>query len=282
MKSEHQELVAEVDTLKKKVAARDQELEKTLVQAETQMVELQGKLDEANELLRSNQASLGIRVENLELDQQELRGLSEDSQNEVAALSQNLGEARGELDERIKKLEEATNQANSVPEGKQALFAAAESALKRNDYRQARQMYRIFISRYPEDKKAAEARFKIGQSLFNERDYRSALGEFYWIVQNRPNSEMIHDALYYSGLAFAKLGQCDKAIAYFEALARKDSGTPKRYVQQASKQIDTLKKDQGKICSDKAKNEEGRSKAADKDKRKNPVPGQSRRKPTRS
>jgi hypothetical protein len=61
----------------------------------------------------------------------------------------------------------------------------------------------------------------------------------------------VHDAVYYSGLAFAKLGQCDKSLAYFKALVKEGSGAPDRYKKQAIKQIETLEKDAGKICTDR-------------------------------
>ena len=76
-------------------------------------------------------------------------------------------------------------------------------------------------------------------------------------MQNAPQSEVVHDAVYYSGLAFAKLGQCDKSLAYFKALLKPDSGAPDRYKKQATKQIETLEKDAGKICTDKQSEDEG-------------------------
>ena len=256
MKWEHDELAAEVMTLRKKVAERDQQLEQTLAQAQDQMALVGDQLDEAEDLLRRNQASLGVRVDNLEYDLADVRGVAEDSQNEVAALTQNIADSRTEVDERLATVEGTLNAETVIPEGKTDLFRAAERALDKKEYGQARRLFRTYLSRYPNDTKEAETRFKIGQTLFSERDYRSALGEFYWLVQNAPDSEVIHDAVYYSGLAFAKLGQCDKSIAYFQAVIAEDSGAPDRYQKQAKKQIQTLEKDTGKICTDRAQPED--------------------------
>jgi hypothetical protein len=60
---------------------------------------------------------------------------------------------------------------------------------------------------------------------------------------------VIPDALYYSGLAFAKLGQCKNAIAYFDALMSKKTKAPQHYREKAKEQIDILKKDKGEICN---------------------------------
>jgi TolA-binding protein len=255
MKSEHDELAAEVMTLRKKVADRDTQLEETLVKAQEQMAVVEEQLDAAEKILRNNQASIGVRVDNLEFDSADVRGIAEDSLNELAALSQNVADSRTELDQRLTAVEQTLNAETDIPEGKTVLLREAERALKSKEYGRARRLFRTYLSRYPSDAKEPEVRFKIGQTLFSERDYRSALGEFYWLVQNAPETDVIHDAVYYSGLAFAKLGQCDKAIAYFNAIVKKDSAAPDRYKTQAEKQIKTLEADTGKICGDRRTDE---------------------------
>jgi TolA-binding protein len=255
MKSEHDELAAEVMTLRKKVAERDTELQETLTKAQEQMAEVETQLAAAESILRENAASIGVRVDNLEVDLAEVRGAAENSLNELAALTQNVADSRAEIDTRLTTVEQKLNAETDIPEGKTDLLRAAEQSLTNKEYGRARRLFRTYLSRYPADPKEAEVRFKIGQTLFSERDYRSALGEFYWLVQNAPDSEIVHDAVYYSGLAFAKLGQCDKSLAYFNALVKEDSGAPDNYKKQAAKQIETLQKDTGKICTDRQTDE---------------------------
>ncbi len=265
LQPQHDALEKEVWDLRKKVEARDQEMAATLVAAADQMAKVEAQLQQAEELLHTNQANLGVRVENLEYDLSLVRGQAEDSLNELAALTQNMVESRADVDSRLGKVETAINADADIPEGKTDLLKDAERTLDKKDYPRARRLFRTYLSRYPGDPKEAEVRFKIGLTLFSERDYRSALGEFYWLVQNAPESEVIHDAVYYSGLAFAKLGQCEKSLAYFKAVLKKDSGAPERYKTQAKKQIETLEKDEGKMCTDKGKPDEAEADAADKD-----------------
>jgi TolA-binding protein len=257
MKADHDELEREVMTLRKKVAERDSQLQETLVRAQEQMARVEEQLDAAEKILRHNQASIGVRVDNLEFDLAEVRGAAEDSLNELAALNQNVADSRAELDQRLTKVETSLNAATDIPEGKSDLLREAERALTGKDYGRARRLFRTYLSRYPSDVKEPEVRFKIGQTLFSERDYRSALGEFYWLVQNAADSAIIHDAVYYSGLAFAKLGQCEKSIAYFKAITKQGSGAPDNYVKQSKKQIETLEKDDGKICIEKRSDDDG-------------------------
>ncbi len=241
---QHNELEREVDELKKQVAARDQELQLTLEKAREQSEEL-------DKLLRTRAATMGVRLDNTEADVADLRGEAEDNRNEVAAMSSQLDELQASVDSRITELETKLNQATDIPEGKKDLLREADRLMRAKDYKAARRLFRTYISRYPEDASNAEVRFNIGLSLYSERDFRSALGEFYWVVQNAPDSSVINDSLYYSGLAFAKLGQCEKAIAYFKALSG-DKAAPERYRSRADEQIKTLTGDDGTICTDRA------------------------------
>lgn len=245
---QHQALERELQRVSKELEARGRQLE--------EMNARQGQAPPSEQSIRESLAKLGARVESIELDAAEVRGIAETSVNEIAANKQNLTEMRVELDRRIAEVASKLGQVTDLPEGKKELLAEAERLLKAKDYKQARRLFRTYLSRYPDETTAPEVRFNIGLTLYSERDYRSALGEFYWIVQNAKSSPLVHDALYYSGLAFAKLGECEKAMAYFNALVKKDSKAPDKYKQSAQQQIDTLSKDTGQLCTDRAPKEE--------------------------
>jgi TolA-binding protein len=162
-----------------------------------------------------------------------------------------MQELRTEVDQRLSKLEEKLNEATNIPEGKDELWSEAERQLQKKNYKLARQLWRTFISRYPGDAKLAQANFQVGLTFFSERDYKSALGQFYNIIQQYSEDPIVSDALYYSGLGFAKLGQCKNATAYFEALLRPKSGASPQYQKAARDQIEILKKDNGDLCFDR-------------------------------
>lgn len=248
LKAQHDELAREVDTLKRNVASQEQQLGEQVGELQALAEQLEAKVKEAEELLRRNQADLGLRVENLEVDAQELRGQAENAEFGASAVNQQLAELRGDLDQRIATLEAKLDEATNIPEKKSELLAVAQQMLKDKKYKGARRLLRTYQSRYPGDEKFPEVQFDIGLTYFSERDYKSSLGEFYRVVQEAPKSKVVHDALYYSGLAFARLGQCKNAIAYFSALGKADA--PKQYREQAKKQIGVLEADKGDICSD--------------------------------
>lgn len=250
LKVDHDELTAEVAKLRTQVVTQDKQSLETVERAEKVAAQLESKLAEVEEILRRNQADLGLRVDNLEIDTQELRGAADSADYLATAVKQDVVELRGDIDSRLQALEEKLNEATNIPESKGDLWAEAEKQLKARKYKNSRRLWRTYESRYPADKKIPEVRFNIALTYFSDREYKSALSAFYQIIQDSPKAAVVPDALYYSGLSFAKLGQCASAIAYFEALRAKKTKAPASYKSKAKEQIAFLKKDKGDICSD--------------------------------
>jgi TolA-binding protein len=251
LKAQHDDLAAKVSKLEQSADTRSQTLDEKLAEADRKLAELQGKLDQAETLLRGSQAGIGARMDTVESEVAELRGAAENAELVSSTSQQAQQELRAEVDTRLRTLEEKLNEATNIPEGKDELWAEAERQLQRKNYKLSRQLWRTVISRYPGDPKLPEANFKVGLTFFSERDYKSALGQFYRIIQEYADDPIVSDALYYSGLGFAKLGQCKNAIAYFEALIRPKSGASAQYQKAARDQIDILKKDTGDLCFDR-------------------------------
>ena len=251
LKAQHDDLAAKVSKIEQSSQSSSQTLDEKLAEADRKLAELQGKLDQAETLLRGSQAGIGARMDTVESEVAELRGAAENAELVSSSSQQAQQELRAEVDTRLRTLEEKLNEATSIPEGKDELWSEAERQLQRKNYKLSRQLWRTVISRYPGDPKLPEANFKVGLTFFSERDYKSALGQFYRLIQEYADDPIVADALYYSGLGFAKLGQCKNAIAYFEALLRPKSGASAQYQKAAKDQIDILKKDNGDLCFDR-------------------------------
>jgi len=251
LKKDHDTLAERVTKLDAETGDRSKELDEKLAEADTKLAELQSKLDQAETLLRGSQAGIGARMDTVETEVAELRGLAENSELVATASAQAMSELREDVDKRLRTLEEKLNEATSIPEGKEELWNEADRQLQRKNYKLSRTLWRTFISRYPGDPKLPEANFKVGLTFHSERDYKSALGVFYNIIQTLSEDPIVADALYYSGLGFAKLGQCKNSIAYFEALSRPGSTASQQYQKAAKDQIEILKKDTGELCFDR-------------------------------
>ncbi|MBC8073842.1 MAG: hypothetical protein IAG13_36325, partial [Deltaproteobacteria bacterium] len=109
LKVDQDEIAREVAKLRKEQAAS---LE-TVKHAKELSDELDKKLAEVEEVLRTNQAGLGARVNELETQTQELRGAAENADYQATAASTELTEVRSEFDGRLKSLEEKLNEATN-------------------------------------------------------------------------------------------------------------------------------------------------------------------------
>ncbi|MEX1367167.1 MAG: hypothetical protein AB1Z98_28830, partial [Nannocystaceae bacterium] len=111
LKADQDEIAKEVDKLRKEVLASSEAAERNQVLAD----QVDAKLEEVEDLLRNNQANLGLRVENLELEVQELRGAAENADYSATAVRQELLEQRTDIDQRLSALEEKLNEATNIP-----------------------------------------------------------------------------------------------------------------------------------------------------------------------
>jgi len=250
LKPQHDELAEKVAKLEAQTDNRSASLDEEIAAAEQTLADLKEKLAEAEKLLRGSQAGIGVRMDDVELQFMELRGAADNAEYVSSATNLALQELRGDVDGRLSTLETKLNEATSIPESKVELWDEAERLLKKREYKQSRRLFRTFVSRYPGDEKLAMAMFKVGLTFYGERDYKSALGEYYRIIQEMPDSPVVADALYYSGLGFAKLGQCKNAIAYFNAVLQPKGNATEQHKTQAQGQIAILEKDSGDICYD--------------------------------
>ncbi|MGB1275089.1 MAG: outer membrane protein assembly factor BamD [Nannocystaceae bacterium] len=255
LKAEHDDLAAKVAKLERQNDSKVAELDDKLNEADIRLAEVGDKVAEAEKLLRGSQAGLGVRMDEVEEDFRKLRGELDQTQFEFSAVAKGLSELRADNEVRLAAVEKRVNEATNIPEGKNQLFAEAERLLKVKNYVSSRRLFRTYLARYPGDARTAEVKFKVGLTFYSERDFRSALGEFYRVIQEHRESPTMPDALYYSGLGFAKLGQCKNALAYFETILGQPAN--EQYHKAAQSQIKVLKADKGEICFDREDNGAG-------------------------
>ena len=71
-------------------------------------------------------------------------------------------------------------------------------------YDLALQDFNEFLSKYPNDPRAAEAHLRMGDSLLNQKKYEPAETEYDFVLQKYPESDTTRAALLKKGLAFAE------------------------------------------------------------------------------
>lgn len=106
------------------------------------------------------------------------------------------------------------------PTDKDAFFDLAKSYQDRKEYGLSRSLFGEFITKWRFDEKAPLAQVLIGDSYFNEKQYRAAVLEYQKVRETWPRSRYLPDALYKLGLSFLQLGLRDEARAFLQEAAK--------------------------------------------------------------
>ena len=73
-----------------------------------------------------------------------------------------------------------------------------------------------FLRQFPATSLAAHARYWIGESYFNKKEYRAAIDSYERLIANHPKSDKVPAALLKEGVAYAEQGDVAKARSFFK------------------------------------------------------------------
>ncbi len=89
------------------------------------------------------------------------------------------------------------------------------------DYGTAEAGFRNHISRFPDDPKAADARYWLGESLLGQKKYRDAAEIFLAASKEYPSAKKAPDMLLKLGVSLNGLDQHDVACATFSEIGKR-------------------------------------------------------------
>lgn len=96
------------------------------------------------------------------------------------------------------------------------LFSVADNYLKDEDYASAVRQFSKFLSLYPGDLRAKEARYKLGEAHYKKGDVAQAIKAYENVVKMHPNDELGITARNRIGDGYQRLGEFKKAVIYYE------------------------------------------------------------------
>jgi tol-pal system protein YbgF len=108
------------------------------------------------------------------------------------------------------------------------------------DYALAEAAFRKFLKQYPGDRRAAEATYWLGESMFQRQRYRDAAESFLTVTTKHEKSGKAPEALFRLGQALAALGETEAACAALGEVHRKFprvSATLKQGVEREQKRV---------------------------------------------
>ncbi|SDP09246.1 tetratricopeptide repeat protein [Desulforhopalus singaporensis] len=130
-----------------------------------------------------------------------------------------------------------TVDAAPVLAGSQSSFEKAENLFQSQKFDEA---YNIFeqIAANPTAAQNVEARFMMGESLFNQKEYDKAIMQYQKIISQHATHARVPAALLKQGMAFEKLADKDTAKVIYKKLLKKHGAAPEAVT--AQEKLDKL------------------------------------------
>ena len=193
-------------------------------QKETQ--QLNQVLQEATALLQRNSADFGVEMEQVRQEVQSMRGRVDELNFKMEKLEQDLKLFKEDTDIRFNETAQT-----ALPADASGLFRVANDSFKKGEHRDARRAYQAFLSKFPKDKRAAEAQFKLGETHFAASQWVTAISSYQVVLQKYGKSAFADDATYQIAQSFSQVGKCNEAALFYESVVldfgRKSKHTPK-------------------------------------------------------
>ncbi len=252
-KDEGNRLRADVTQLQGHVAKQQEDVD-------SRVKKLDDELEKATQVMKRNGADVGAEVEALGKDMASVNGGIDTLKQQMDEVRRQLAEMKAANDKlradlstaeaRIETLEKDKKAPVVVekPVDKDTLFDGATGKLQNAQYDDARKDFRDFVKKFPNDEKADNAQYWIGETFFKQKEYEKAIAEFQKVIDNYPNGDMADDAFLEAGNAAVELKWCVDANAYFGELVNRFPKSP--LAKQAKSRLDYLKKNAKKkdVC----------------------------------
>jgi tol-pal system protein YbgF len=192
--------------------------------------------EQTETLLRSN-ATLVTKVNEIEERIQNTQGAVEQGTYRIDQVSQQVAKTQRDLDDlksRVTTLQSAAQPANAggVATGELTVpgpavppaldvdpmqtYQAAYRDYQRGNFDLAIDGFRDFLSGSPTSDLADNAAYWIGESLFSQKKYREAIGQFDAVVNKYPKSDKVPGALLKKGYAYINVGEKAQGVVQLQ------------------------------------------------------------------
>lgn len=168
------------------------DIQATIDSTKTDMQALNGKLDD-----------MGIALKKPAEDLDRYRS---DADKRIIALEDRILKQQSLLDELGKKLTELSLAKKEAPAAApvtpDALYMKGLDTFKAGDMPAAREIFSKFLEQNPQHDLAANAHYWIGETLYSEKNYESAILAFQEVIKNYPQKEKVPAAMLKQAMAF--------------------------------------------------------------------------------
>lgn len=208
-------LVKVEDDLGKKQAHLSEMIERARQEVEN----LEDTLNKATKVLARNSADFGAEMEGI-------RDKLMVSEGSLAELQHALGQMQTEVNDAKKKVVDFALAAgldlpvdeSTVPKAAKDHLSAIKGSYSAGRYGEVRSLSKLYLSRYPRDKKCEEVQVIIARSYIAQKRYAKALGALRRFTDLYPKSTHMPEVLYEMAHGFYRLGDCTDARILVDSL----------------------------------------------------------------
>jgi tol-pal system protein YbgF len=218
-----QALEAENEEQQKTLEEQRQAVRDRVEKVDQKIREVQAKIDELNQAARRSGADLGVTLARLQDEFAKVKGELEVAQHRLAEVDRAVGGLRADTDARFTALKgqgaldayEARQRIAALhrPDDKAAFLALARTEEEKGEKGIAREIYEEYVRKWPSDPRAAEAGFRAGELLFDQKRFRDALLSYGKVAEDFPRAERAPDAMLGAAESMLRLDMKDEAAA---------------------------------------------------------------------
>lgn len=253
--SDIQKLQSQISDLQDQVAAL-----KRTASSKEEVQNVNVKIAEQTQTLLKSNATLVTKVDSIEDRMNNTQGSVEQTNYRIDRLVQQLTQAQHDVDELKASAARAaapmppsppgtlaivpapapSSEVNVTPdttENPSTLYQTAYRDYQRGNYDLAIAGFRDFVTKFAKSDLADNAAYWIGESLYSQKKYNDAIGQFDRVVNDYPTSDKVPSALLKKGYAYIALGEKAQGIVQLQYVVHEHPKSP-----EAAKARDELKK----------------------------------------
>jgi tol-pal system protein YbgF len=190
------------------------------------------------------QARLEARVAQLSQEVGELKGQStndNDLRQRIAQLEQKLrdmDQSNSDIGERLNRLEKRGEEVSSLPSqpevpttggeavpptvsNEETVFNEGYKSLTEGRYKDARDRFKLFLSKYPSSAKVSDAQYWLAESYYREGNFEEAILAFQRFIDTYPKDNRVPLSYLKQGLSLISIGRKEEARLFLQTLVDK-------------------------------------------------------------
>lgn len=136
------------------------------------------------------------------------------------------------------------------PEERDTAYALARDASKAKRHAEAAARFESWSQIFADDERVGTALYYLGTARLKNNEAEAAIDWLTRMQERDPEHPWNIYASYWLGEAYAATGQCEPALAYFEAVAWTDKQLTASWHDASVQNIERINNDDGELCSD--------------------------------